>query len=215
MKLYRKTDRQAMLPKMRLRPHGCWEWTAARNELGYGITCKGSAHRRSWRMFNRSVIPAGMYVLHRCDNRACVRPSHLYLGTQADNMRDMVHRGRSHSPKPRTRGELNHRSKLTDAQREEIRSQYVNGATRDALAAQYGVCNGTIRNITCRLRSQKGRPHPWNAKIPTEDIGGIVAEYARGGISQAALAKRYGVSQTAMGFIVRGHRVTQQRGIHP
>ena len=78
----------------------CWEWTAAINENGYGVISEdghGSrtllAHRVAWKLANGS-IPAGMVVRHRCDNPACVRPSHLELGTMADNQRDMAERCR-------------------------------------------------------------------------------------------------------------------------
>jgi len=70
----------------------CWEWTGAtKSQMGYGaVWCRPrllSAHRLSWFIKN-GQIPGGMMVLHRCDNPICVRPSHLYLGTHADNMRD-------------------------------------------------------------------------------------------------------------------------------
>lgn len=76
----------------------CWNWTAARYHVnGYG--CFGlngkiqGAHRVAWQ-FIRGPIPRGMWVLHRCDNRLCVRPEHLFLGTHQDNMNDMWRKGR-------------------------------------------------------------------------------------------------------------------------
>jgi hypothetical protein len=78
----------------------CWEWTAAMT-YGYGAIGAGSgsrrtlkAHRVMWEWFN-GPIPEGLHILHRCDNRRCVRPDHLYPGTDADNVRDMWERGRA------------------------------------------------------------------------------------------------------------------------
>lgn len=76
----------------------CWVWTRSVNTWGYGQIRneKGTyttAHRISWRL-HRGEIPEGQAVLHTCDNTRCVRPDHLFLGSQADNMRDKVGKGR-------------------------------------------------------------------------------------------------------------------------
>lgn len=77
---------------------GCWQWKSSTNGHGYGrIRTSAShtelAHRISWMMTN-GEIPADRFVLHRCDNRRCVNPGHLFLGTYLDNNRDMVVKGR-------------------------------------------------------------------------------------------------------------------------
>lgn len=75
----------------------CWEWTAFKDRDGYGRTSIQnvaiSAHRVAYVLEN-GPIPVGMSVLHRCDNPGCVRSSHLFLGTQSDNMRDRFQKGR-------------------------------------------------------------------------------------------------------------------------
>lgn len=82
---------------------GCWIWTAGVTSAGYGSfglethprVRMVSAHRLSWEWANGRPVPAGMVLMHACDNRRCVRPDHLSIGTVADNNRDMKEKGRS------------------------------------------------------------------------------------------------------------------------
>jgi hypothetical protein len=78
----------------------CWVWTANRNTLGYGVFCflakKLRANRVSWTL-TRGPIPDGHGVLHKCDNPPCVRPEHLFTGTQRDNLLDCARKGRVRS----------------------------------------------------------------------------------------------------------------------
>lgn len=80
-------------------PDSCWEWQAYRNPQGYGYfkvvsrETPWQAHRFMW-VANHGPIPPGMFVCHHCDNPACTNPSHLFLGTQRDNLVDMTIKGR-------------------------------------------------------------------------------------------------------------------------
>ncbi len=83
---------------------GCWVWQGNRSGSGYGLTSfhaefrgyEAGAHRVYYRTFVGD-IPDGLWVLHRCDNPPCVNPEHLFVGTAADNVRDMMAKGRHHT----------------------------------------------------------------------------------------------------------------------
>lgn len=91
---------------------GCWEWARYKTSKGYGITYLGGqilAHRLSWKILGSKNIN-NYFVLHRCDNPGCINPCHLFLGTQKDNVRDCITKGRR--SKIGARGEKNAKSKL-------------------------------------------------------------------------------------------------------
>ena len=84
----------------------CWIWIAGKYSTGYGQHGNYRAHRYSWNLYY-GEIPVGVFVLHRCDNPACVNPKHLFLGTHQDNMDDMNAKGR-HGFAQRTHCPRNH-----------------------------------------------------------------------------------------------------------
>lgn len=120
---------------------GCWLWTGAITSRGYGNVRDGrrtdQAHRVAW-VLTHGPVPHGLFVLHKCDNRACVNPVHLFLGTHDDNMADMDAKGRRKAtPAP---GETNASAKLTTALVEQARAEYAaGGVTLREMAPRYGV----------------------------------------------------------------------------
>ncbi len=123
---------------------GCWLWTAFCDTRGYGkFSFNGRnrmAHRASWEIHN-SPIPSGLFACHKCDTPACVNPEHLFLGTQLENKRDSMNKGRYQGG---LFGEAHKFSKLTEIQIEEIRASSVN---QYQLAAAYGVSQSNISRI--------------------------------------------------------------------
>ncbi len=123
---------------------GCWLWGGAKR-LGYGrIRVNGkkvTASRLAYEI-HFGPIPAGMLVCHRCDNPSCVRPDHLFLGTHAENVRDMVSKRRHIDGK--RRGQENGNAKLTEAQVLSIRSDL---RTQSAIAREYGVGQALVSKI--------------------------------------------------------------------
>lgn len=129
----------------RLPFHECWEWIGLRNDSGYGMLSIGGVHRRAhrlaWERSNEREVPDGLCVLHRCDNRGCVRPDHLLLGTRGENNSDCAAKNRN------AQGEVHHWAKLDEAQAAEIRSRARGGEDPRALAAEFGVSRSTVKDI--------------------------------------------------------------------
>lgn len=125
----------------------CWIWTGSKHPAGYGSIKLGPghgmqvSHRVAWELA-LGRVPDGLNVLHRCDNRPCVNPDHLFLGTQLDNARDMIAKGRQVI----LRGERVGRARLNADQVREIR-RIGRSVLQRALAERYGVGTSTIGAI--------------------------------------------------------------------
>jgi hypothetical protein len=123
----------------------CWNWTASTTSAGYGKIGEGGhcgrildAHRVAYELFV-GAIPEGKCALHHCDNKLCVNPSHLFLGTQKDNVDDSVTKGRHPC------GEEAGRAKLTSEQVREIRECYRPNCAE--LGRRYGVTEVAVWNV--------------------------------------------------------------------
>ena len=106
--------------------NGCWEWTGSKDGGGYGMAFVDGvmvkSHRYSWEYYFGS-IPSGLWVLHKCDNPACINPEHLFLGTNGDNMKDKVKKERQ----SRLFGDKNGRCVMTKDLVIELRQLYASG----------------------------------------------------------------------------------------
>ncbi len=122
----------------------CWEWTASKTRDGYGRfrfhEKTVGAHRMAWAL-SKGEIPSHVSVLHRCDNKICVNPSHLFLGTQADNIRDRCEKGRS------AIGENQGSAKLRESEVLEIRVWLDIGYSLGSIARAYKICRTSVWNI--------------------------------------------------------------------
>lgn len=124
---------------------GCWEWSGkCLDSYGYGIVTRNKktmkAHRVAYELF-KGPIPDGMCVCHTCDNRRCCNPSHLWLGTNADNIRDKVDKGRH------VQGERQWSAKLNNDKVRKIRELASTGLSAPKIAERFGVGNTTVYQV--------------------------------------------------------------------
>lgn len=124
----------------------CWNWMGRRFRRGYGIFCveyhgkrrEITASRLAYALHSKAD-PAELVVCHTCDNRACINPAHLFIGTHQDNIADMIAKGRQ------CRGKDKHSAKMTEQDVLDIREEYRNGVWPSVLAKRYGVSSKTIK----------------------------------------------------------------------
>jgi hypothetical protein len=139
----------------------CWLWTASKRHKGYGAFCyerngikvQGRAHRFSWEL-HFGEIPEGLFVLHRCDNPACVRPDHLFLGTNQDNVDDMMAKGRHVAGGARIgtdykyrRGTEHHNAKLKPSDIQRIRQRRAAGDSYGKISREEQLSIGHVFRI--------------------------------------------------------------------
>ena len=205
-------------------PDACWPWTAHRFDKAYGcFYLKGRvvrAHRVAWVLTNGQIPQSNKYhgicVCHRCDNPGCCNPSHLFLGTNADNVADREKKHRN------TPGEANTSAKLTNDRVAKIIKAYATGkVSHEDLARQFGVSSNTISRVTNR-QSWKHLPFAVampavrvvkpckpicgeeniSSKLTTAKIISIRSSYGSGTANLNQLATRFGVHPSTVWEIV-------------
>lgn len=130
---------------------GCWLFTgciiknSGYGQIGDGARGRLLAHRASYALFN-GPIPEGLMVLHSCDVRACIKPTHLFVGTGKDNMQDAMRKGRHAA------GERHALAKLTVAAVLSIREKLRDGFLAEEIATEFGIAASTVRDIKCGRR---------------------------------------------------------------
>lgn len=187
---------------------GCWEWSRGKSH-GYGELRVHQiwgaspiyAHRVAY-LLSKGPIPDSYVVCHRCDNQACVNPDHLFIGLQADNIADMVSKGRA------CWGERNGMVKLTDLDVETIRELKAKGYPQFRIAKMFGISEGHLSTI---LRGRKRSKSPGeifrrhgNAKLTAADVE-LAHDLFEQGVNYADISKQLKVSDATIRDAILGN----------
>jgi hypothetical protein len=142
-------------------PNQCWEWLSYKNPNGYGQTKIGGrngkhilSHRLSW-VVNFGEIPDGLHVCHKCDNPSCVNPNHLFLGTNLDNIKDRMAKGRSRAAWKGIAREKHPSCKVSDAQVFEMVMLRKSGKSISMIAPMFGITKRHISKLTAKFILEK------------------------------------------------------------
>ncbi|MDE2096668.1 MAG: HNH endonuclease [Patescibacteria group bacterium] len=210
-------------------PSECWFWkgTQSSDKMNYGRFWHAGrleeAHRAAYVIAN-GPIGEGLHCLHRCDHPLCVRPDHLFLGTNDDNIRDKIQKGRTVKGRsykeaalsPGQKGERHWKSRLTAEQVQSIHERRARGERLRSLASEFGLSETHVSEIARgRTWEKVDRPdiesvQRWataqGERLPqsklTESQVREIRDRAANGESQARIARDYGVNQQAVFKIV-------------
>lgn len=197
--LNKSRNLESFSEKYTISPSGCWEWQCYIDPLGYSrIYLNGKqyrGHRYTWELYN-GEIPEGMNVLHKCDNRKCINPDHLFLGTQKDNVRDMISKNRQKV----IHGEIHPKTKLTNKDVIEI---FLSDKKSVFWAKKFGLTESAISSIRTGKSWSKvtrglERGHILKRTEITDELRDKII---KDNGSYMALAKKYGVSNSTVWYI--------------
>jgi hypothetical protein len=206
---YSQKDIKRLISKVMInKENGCWEYIGPLcRQSGYGhFACNGKtylSHRVSYEIFIGKIISRGIYVCHKCDNRKCINPDHLFLGTQKDNMKDMSNKGR------RAVGEKNGASKLTWERVNNIRKLWNTGKyTQRQLSKESQVVfqnvSFIIMNKTWYDRNYKRTyfENKGTSKLNWEKVNKIRKLWLTNKYTQTQLGKMFNVVSSVISRIV-------------
>jgi HNH endonuclease len=149
-KEYNEKTKLRLQKNIEIDEKNCWIWCAGKHKQGYGqVGIRGKSqlvHRITWEIY-KGKIPEGMKVCHKCDVTSCCNPDHLFLGTQNDNVKDGIGKGRY---KNRDISK-NRRNKLNFLQVQEIKKLHEEGMTRKELEKMFNVGQTCIAKILCGI----------------------------------------------------------------
>ena len=180
-------------------PHECWTWHGMKNNHGYGMIYAGKAkrakslaHRVSWELFN-GPIPEGKNVLHRCDNPECCNPEHLFIGSQLENMRDKIAKGRAYPS-----------GWLENVRAAMAKRRHPDGTWKERQRVARREFVGPPKPNAARFaKGSAAGEGSHRAKLTDRDVLAIRALHAAGTHPYSALAAQFGVTAGMIGHIVR------------
>lgn len=161
---FKKVNKDGPIPSHCPEIGNCWEWTACLNNRGYGQFWNGKKNILAHHFLLPSAVPAGLDACHKCDNTQCVRPSHIFIGTRSDNMKDCVSKGRytptwmnggfssMKAKQPNLKGPENPSHKLTEDQAIEVLNCPTTKGAATRLAKKLGVTVSIVTGIRNGLR---------------------------------------------------------------
>lgn len=202
-RFWAKIDKNGPIVRPEIGP--CWLWTAALFDRGYGAFRLDGQQRRAhvvsykWHV---GPVPEGLSVLHCCDVRRCIRPDHLFVGTQKDNIQDAISKGRMANG-TRNGMYVQDLTTLTDIQVQRIHQLAAQGGRHSDIADQFGISQPMVSRIA--------RGDAWRhlglapirrAILSLEDVREIRRLCAQGE-RHSTVAARYGISKNAVGHIHR------------
>lgn len=169
----------------------CWKWMGPIFPNGYGRFQKGSlAHRVSYFIEN-GRIPVGICVLHKCDNRSCVNPRHLFLGTQQENVVDMSEKGRTnHDPRSNT--------SLPDESVLKIKDKWLAGFSATKIASEFGITSTTVYKYVSNLGPRQVEQKRTIQKLVSDETIADVRRLWKDGVSAVKIGRHLGISSATV-----------------